>query len=183
VSHQLAPKKVGLSGNTAPADLNTVRTGRNLDNSAGPAGKQLNAKEKKDFGKYFLIAAIVAGAGAIIQFILIPALGSSGQRSAKNKRAQAAEELVRYQEILFEYKFEKTREEYIRDQQVIREREKNFNPETAVIGGDWQKASQIVNPSENYAEERAKIEDEKEDPRSLEEIKASVAALRNKQKS
>jgi len=40
-----------------------------------------------------------------------------------------------------------------------------------------------VNPSENYAEERAKIEDEKEDPRSLEEIKASVAALRNKQKS
>ena len=77
VSHRLAPKKVGLSGNTAPADLNTVRTGRNLDNSAGPGGKQVNAKEKTDFGKYFLIAAIVAGAGAIIQFILIPALGSS----------------------------------------------------------------------------------------------------------
>lgn len=77
VSHRLAPKKVGLSGNSAPADLNTVRTGRNLDNSAGPAGKQVNAKEKTDFGKYFLVAAIVAGAGAIIQFILIPAIGSS----------------------------------------------------------------------------------------------------------
>lgn len=37
-----------------------------------------------------------------------------------------------------------------------------------------------MNPLKNFAEEKARVESQPEDPRSLEEIKASIAALRQK---
>lgn len=83
-------------------------------------------------------------------------------------------------EILHLYENNITKTEYVERELEARraEYQKNRHEEDiSVMPSDWRRANKIINPTQNFTEEIVRVASQQEDPRSLEEIQASIKKL------
>lgn len=102
-------------------------------------------------------------------------------KHSKNSQNRNAQAYLKQREIVYLYKNEISQEEYFTDQH-----QKSIpgsfaqQQEDSIPDKDWVQAAQIVNPIQNFEQERLKADERDGESRSLEEIKASIAKLSQK---
>jgi len=172
-----AEKKTKLSGKPPPIELSSVKAHK-IEVGASDSSSKSSIDPITIVGGLFVLGLVYV----LIIKIIYPTVVRP--ENSVRKRALTTEAYVRTQDLIREYRDETNNEQLSR--QLHLERQKQNSPdvlERQIPDQNWRKATKLVNPTENFAEEKARFEAEPEDSRTLEEIKASVAALQEQRKN
>jgi len=127
----------------------------------------------------FWISAVVFSAGFFYACFDQLVVNKRGAFVTREQNARAYEKQA---EIDHLYENNITKQQYVETQLEERKREyqvKRDEEDKSVMPTEWRRAHLKINPADNFTEEIKRVEQKTEDPRSLEEIKASVERLSN----